>query len=77
MGLTTALGTMYFFDLKNDSTTPCAVVLRGISPGTCAITMRENWISGWRALYLISNFDVCFGVVIPTSANKLRCSVFG
>ena len=28
-------------------------------------------------LYLISIFAICFGVVMPTSATRLRCSDFG
>src|SRR5580704_7535663 len=77
IGLTTALGTMYFFDVKKASTTPCTVVLRGMLPGTCAITRRENSSCGWRALYLVIIFAICLGVVIPISATTLRCNDFG
>ena len=68
---------MYFFEVKNDSTTPCTAELRGMLPGTCAMTSREYPILGWRWLNLTSLFAICFGVVMPTSAIKLRCMAFG
>ena len=48
-----------------------------VLPGTCAITRREYWISGWRWLNFTSIFAICLGVVIPTSATMLRCRDFG
>src|SRR5579864_837039 len=77
IGLTTALGTMYFFDVKKASTTPCTVVLRGMLPGTCEMMIRENFSRGWCELYLIKVFAICLGVVIPKSATTLRCSALG
>src|SRR5579864_2196204 len=41
-GFTTTLGTMYFLAFTKDSTTPWTGVLRGMLPGTCAITILEN-----------------------------------